>query len=420
MEENLTPFKDKREYCIALNKLLRRTSNPKLGLARARALLERVGFDRTSMRIIQVVGTNGKGSTVASIEALLRANGISCGLFTSPHLCSARERIRINGEMISERDFVRATEHVLSCAQSLEDEASFFECIFAMAMWLFQEYKVDVAILEAGLGGRLDATTAADADVLGITSIDLDHQNILGETHADIAREKISAARHCQPVVSVVQSDEAMAAINDVCATIGCSLSIAEESQHHPGLLGAHQRINAGLAEALVEKLGIKCDDPEAALKKVNWPGRFEIIPHAIPIVIDGAHNPAGMQALVQCLKTYEPFSSQDLMVVYGSLGGANAETKIRVLKDSGLPIRHVFFHQSANARALNCDELARIFNESGFSKDQCSLFISMDQVKGAALKAQAAIVVCGSLYSVGEIRGELLSIEIDRELPIF
>ncbi len=179
------------EYNSALSRLLARTSNPKLGLDRIRALLDLVGFDRSTMRIIQVVGTNGKGSTVAFTEAILRAHGITCGLFTSPHLCSARERVRINGEMISSEEFVRATNHVLAAAEKMSDEASFFECILALAMWTMKRHGVEVAIIEAGLGGRLDATTALDADVLGITSIGLDHQNILGDTLAAIARKKL-------------------------------------------------------------------------------------------------------------------------------------------------------------------------------------------------------------------------------------
>lgn len=182
-----------------MSKLYSRTTNPKLGLSRMVELLDAISFDRTSMKIIQVVGTNGKGSTVAFLESILHSAGISTGLFTSPHLITARERIRINKELISEDDFVYAARHILHCSEKLSDEASFFECILAMALWLFQQKGIKAVILEAGIGGRLDATTAVKPDILGVSMIDFDHQHILGTSVSAIAHEKIYAAHTVKP-----------------------------------------------------------------------------------------------------------------------------------------------------------------------------------------------------------------------------
>jgi dihydrofolate synthase/folylpolyglutamate synthase len=193
MNDNLAKSAVGREYYATLIRLLSLPTNPKLGLTRTTDLLRAIDFKPDSMKIIQVVGTNGKGSTVAFIESILQAHGIKSGLFTSPHLCCARERIRTNKEIISQEDFTRAAQVVFEAIHHLDDEPSFFESLLAMALWLFSYHKVSVAILEAGLGGRLDATTATNPDILGISMIDLDHQQILGNTIAQIAQEKIGA-----------------------------------------------------------------------------------------------------------------------------------------------------------------------------------------------------------------------------------
>ena len=422
MNGNLPPNNGSREYCSALAQLVGRTSNPKLGLSRIRALLDVINFDRSRMRIIQVVGTNGKGSTTAFIESILRAHGIACGLFTSPHLCTARERIRIDGELISEADFVLATKHVLAAAERLEDEASFFECMLAMAMWTMQRRGIKVAIIEAGLGGRLDATTALDADVLGITSIDFDHQNILGADLASIAREKISAGRMNQPVISVVQSEEVDLALVAYAQEIGCVLSHSSPTDLPLGLHGNHQTVNAGLAIALLRALGVDISMHATCegLMLVAWPGRFEIMPGNMPLVLDGAHNPAGINSLVETLKDHRRFRHQPLVLVYGSLDGPNVEGKITALKASGLPIVRIYIHEPKNLRAINSMDLHKVLTHAGFANDLLRLYASMIDVRQDAQSLNAGIVVCGSLYTVGEIRSEVLGIKMDSMAPIY
>lgn len=422
MHDNLPPYNANHEYGSALSRLLRKTSNPKLGLTRIRRLLDEIGYDRSTMRVIQVVGTNGKGSTVAFIESLLRAANISCGLFSSPHLCTARERVRINSVMISEEEFAAAAVDVLHAADRIDDEASFFECITALGLWTFQRHKIDIAIMEAGMGGRLDATTAVDADVLGITSIDFDHQNVLGTTLEAIAGEKIAAARRHQPVFTVQQTPEAHARMVASAQTIGCDLRIVEPASLPLGLYGAHQKINAGLAIALVKALGIDLGDAATrhGLMTVNWPGRFEIIKSAVPLVLDGAHNPAGVEVLMEALKSHELFHNKPLFMVYGSLGGHNVMGKIAALKESGLPFECIYLHEPKNPRAYPREELRDAFIESGFERGQISMFQRMSQTVDDAKTRGASIVVCGSLYSIGELRAELLDIKMDRQGPNF
>jgi dihydrofolate synthase/folylpolyglutamate synthase len=422
MNDNLASTVRAREYCSALEELLRRPSNPKLGLDRIGALLDLIGFDRSSMRIIQVVGTNGKGSTVAFVESMLLAHGISCGLFTSPHLCTARERIRIDGELISEADFVLAASQVIVKTARLDDEASFFECMLAMAMWAMQRRGIKIAIVEAGLGGRLDATTALDADVLGITSIDLDHQNVLGATLGEIAREKIAAARKGQNVITVAQSEEALAALKNCAHHIGCTLSFAESTDLSTGLYGKHQQINAGLAIALVRALvaDVTTETISRGLSSVRWPGRFEIIERSMPVILDGAHNPAGIAILAQAIKSHERLRDRPIMMIYGSLTGPNVDGKIAVLKESHLPIERIYLHEPNNARAVSASMLRTALVAGGFTDEMLAHFISMSEVLEEARLLNAAIVVCGSLYTVGEIRGELENIAMDFMAPSF
>jgi dihydrofolate synthase/folylpolyglutamate synthase len=420
MNGNVTSKNLASEYCSALHRLLRRTSNPKLGLDRISELLRLVGFEREKMHIIQVVGTNGKGSTVAFTESILVQNGISCGLFTSPHLCTARERIRINGKMVSEEQFAKAADYVLMQSQKMVEEASFFECILAMALYLFQMEAIQVAILEAGLGGRLDATTATRADMVGISSIDFDHQNILGPTISDIAWEKVGAAVYCRKVVSVAQGEEARAVIERASVQYGFDLVTAKTCNWPLGLFGEHQKTNAGLAISLIEEMHLPVTPEKIAsgLCLVNWPGRFELI--GGHVVLDGAHNPSGVLVLIDSLKNHPSFADRPLVVVYGSLAGPNATHKIEVLLKNGLDIRHIFLHEPQNERALAASALRVMFSDLGFNALQLSEFKNWHDVERCAKKISASIVVCGSLYTVGEIRAQLLSIAMDPEMPTF
>ncbi len=409
-------------YQEALEKLLARNSNPKLGLSRIKDLLSAIGFVQGQFKTVQIVGTNGKGSTAAFTESIILANGLSCALFTSPHLSSARERIRINGAQISEADFILATDEVLAKAAQLGDEASFFECILAMFMWLAARAHVEIIIVEAGLGGRLDATTAIAAQVLGISMIDFDHQNILGESMEAIAREKILAARPGQKVISVPQHPSADGVIREVKTALGFELTQAKPTSWPIGLQGEHQKYNAGLAIALVEALGVKTspDKIKKGLLQVRWPGRYEIVEKGgTKIIFDGAHNPSGIGALSKALKADPSLKHQSMLLVYGSLSGATTQEKISLLTEKN-NFHHIFIHKSQNPRAESVENLEFLFVDQGVDPEKLSRFISWNIVLERAQAKHSVVLVCGSLYTVGELRGQLLEIASDHLIPNF
>lgn len=416
MTKTLTSKQIHSEYCSALRALLDKPTNPKLSLTRMTKLLALIGR-ASEMKIVQVVGTNGKGSTVAFVDAMLRESGFSCGLFTSPHLCTARERIRINGAVVSEEEFSSAAREVLALTADFTDEPSFFECVLGMAMLLFKKHRVDVAILEAGLGGRLDATTATNPDVLGVTMIDLDHQSILGDTVQAIAHEKIGAAHVGQRVVSVKQHPDAMRVLMERAEELRLRFKVSSSWDKPLGLYGVHQKVNAGLAVALVHALEVNVDEAfiERGLRTVAWPGRFEIFGD---VVLDGAHNPSGIAALVESLAQHPSFAGRGLIMVYGSLSGPNAGPKVAML--ARVPgIKQIFLHHPNNHRALSVAELRSLVTEY-FSRDCLCDYSSWAQVVARAREENAAIVVCGSLYTVGEIRSEILGIPMDEKQPNF
>lgn len=409
------------EYQQILTVLFAQNTNVKLGLSRIEELLKLTGFKKSSMCVIQVVGTNGKGSTVAFMESMLRENGISCGLFTSPHLCTARERIRINGEIISEADFIQAARQIWELGQGMKENPSFFECVLAMALWLFERAQVQVAILEAGIGGRLDATSAVGAEILGVSMIDLDHQKILGESIEAIAREKIHAARAHQTVITTYQQRSVQAIIEEARENIGFRLLKAEPTSLSLGLFGHHQKYNAGLALACLKELNLCLDEHKTheGLKKVCWPGRFELVSQEPSILLDGAHNPSGIKTLTKALHSHKELSKKPVALVFGSLESPNTREKIALLlKD--LKISSVYLHRPNNNRAEGIEELRRLFKEEGYKEENLHTFADWPALIKEAKKKDEVVLVCGSLYTVGEARSAILGIPQDILQPNF
>lgn len=412
------------EYSLLLKDLFKKTTNPKLNLSRMDKLVRAIGFNKGKIKIIQVVGTNGKGSTCAFLEAILNEYGYNTGLFTSPHLITARERMRVNKKIIDEDHFIRIAKSVLDKSFQLGIDDSFFECMLATALLFFMEQKVDFIILEAGLGGRLDATSAINADILGVTHIDLDHQNILGNTLADIAKEKIYAAKAKEKVITVEQAPDAMAQIVKAEKNIGFELhqiSSHNLKEQDMGLYGSHQEENANLAINLALLLGLrhKKDHIIQGLKKVYWPGRFEIINHHCPIVLDGAHNPNGIRTLTKSLNNHRLFKNKNLNLIYGSMMSPHADEKITMLLNNELFFNNIFLHSPDNPRAQSIDELKNIFNNHSHHFNSIYEFTTMDNIL-AMTKPNEVIVVCGSLYTVGDIRASLLDINKDLLSPNF
>ncbi len=282
----------------------RQDAGIKLGLDNIRRLLDALGLPDSRMRIVHVAGTNGKGSTCALAESTLRAAGYTTGLFTSPHLVSFCERVRIDGQPISEDEAARHIGALRDLTDDWDQRPTFFEFATALAILAFDEHGVDAAVVEVGLGGRLDSTNALTPSVCAIAQIALDHRHILGDTLGQIAGEKAGILKPGVPAVSAPQADEAREAIAGRAAEIGAPLDFVDApwTTSELSLAGEHQRWNAALAVAALRAGGFDVDDEaiERGLASARWRGRFEQIQleDGTSLIVDGAHNPAAARAL--------------------------------------------------------------------------------------------------------------------------
>jgi len=346
------------------------------GLERIEALLEALGHPEQSYTLAQIGGTNGKGSVATMLAAALKADGRRVGLYTSPHLVSFRERIRVNGEAIAEDAVVDGVEAVGTLVARLD--ASVFEATTALALDHFARERVEVAVLEVGLGGRYDATTIGRPAVTVLTSIDLDHQEVLGHTVGEIAEDKAHIIR-AGVAVSAQQVPEASAPIVEHAARAkvpllmaGRELAVTLRARSLDGqrldcagpdfrlddvdlkLLGAYQPGNALLAVTAAHVLGCRDRAIRGGIARAHWPGRFEV--RRRPggwLVLDGAHNPAGARALAQSLAAY--FGDTPMTLVLGVLRDKDAPGIVAPLLGRA---RRVVLTASANPRAARPDEL--------------------------------------------------------------
>ena len=270
----------------------------KLGLDGPRRMLrEFLAHPAPGVTVIHVAGTNGKGSTCAMIDSIARAAGRRSGLFTSPHLIDYRERIRVSGEEIPEEPCAAMLTQLRAICETLDPHPTFFEISLVLAMRWFRERECDLIILETGMGGRLDATTAVDADVCVITPIGLDHTQWLGDTLGKIAAEKAGIFLEGVPAFSSPQEPEAHEVLEKEANERRSPLRFIEEPLDGYGiaLAGTHQKWNAALALAALHSLGLRIayESVVEGLGKVSWPGRFErISSQGIEVILDGAHNP--------------------------------------------------------------------------------------------------------------------------------
>lgn len=387
----------------------------KLGLENIRALLDELGDPQTRYLKVQVAGTNGKGSVCAFLDSICREANIRTGLYTSPHLVSITERIRVDGENISEDEFarlatrVRATAETMLADRRLAYRPTFFEQVTAIALVAFAEAKVDLAILETGLGGRLDATTAANAEIAAITRIDLDHQQYLGDTIEEIAAEKAAIiGQHSRSVVIGEQQPVAM----DVIAERVKITSIddrqvrytadAESNFAALGLRGKHQvenaKVAALIADALRQYFAITDDNISTGVANAKHPGRLEYIGN---FLLDGAHNPAGARALAEFI---DEFERRPITLIFGAMNDKNVAEMLAIL----VPLaERIVFTQPANPRALTADELVKLLPRS-IDLDRVT---TSDDVKHAIDIARSSgspnnvVLLTGSLYLVGEAK---------------
>jgi dihydrofolate synthase/folylpolyglutamate synthase len=384
----------------------------KLGLENIRRLITALQIDLGEARVIHVAGTNGKGSVCAMIDSILRAQKYRTGLFTSPHLVTFRERIRVDGEMISEDAVAKGLTAIRDLVRDWDPRPTFFEIATELALKYFSNAKIDIVILETGLGGRLDATNALQSDVSIITAIDLDHQQWLGQSLREIAHEKAGIIKPRIPVVAAAQAPEAEKVIRDRAAQCEASLQFVNDPyQKSPvSLSGEHQKENAALALAALRVARIDIDDSAITrgLASIDWPARFQRWDDRI--VIDGAHNPAAARVLAQTWR--ETFGDQRASLILAILSDKDLPGICKALA----PIADsVFLPKIRSERAVSPDDLAKVLSGNIPSLPYSITESIADALKEARAKPQR-ILLTGSLHFAGEalayLRGEPAAFE--------
>ena len=396
------------------------------GLERMRGLLARLGDPQKNFPSLLIAGTKGKGSTAAICESILRAAGYKTGLFTSPHLHSFRERIRLGGELIAEKTLVDLAKRLKPYFEDIPG-LTFFELITAIALMVFAEAEIDAAVLEVGIGGRLDATNTVDPTVAVITSISYDHTQILGESLTLIAREKAGIIRPGALVISALQFDEAMQMIEQVCKHYqACLVWVGRDwnwtisscdglegqgfttngNTYWLPLLGQHQVVNAVTALAAIDGFGQRSgfEVPPTTLQtgmaKVKWPGRLEILSRQPYLVLDGAMNGDSAQKLVQALTHY--FPAEKKIFIFGASNDHPIRDMLAVL----LPVAdQMYVVASCHPRAETPERLAAIAEEmEGRIIPMPGLSIALERAVAEAGQ-DGLICVTGSLFLVADAR---------------
>lgn len=305
----------------------------KPGLDNTRKLLKVLQLPGTRQRFIHVAGTNGKGSTCAFMESILRAGGERTGLFTSPHLVQFRERIQVCGEMIPEEEVLRSILILKDLVSTWHPHPTFFELTLAIALDWFDRAGAEIVVLETGMGGRLDATNVVTPLVSVITPIALDHQQWLGETIALIAGEKAGIIKPDIPVVCAPQKPEAESVLRETASERNSFIRFVNTpyTASELPLAGRHQQLNAALALAALEAAHL-LPKPDAVLRGLSntyWPARFQILNNG-RLIVDGAHNPHSIAQLVETWK--EKFGNEKCHLIFGALEGKNHEESLRLL----------------------------------------------------------------------------------------
>ncbi len=383
------------------------------GLENTRQLAALAGNPQTQLRFIHVAGTNGKGSTCAMLESIYRAAGLRVGLFTSPHLVSFRERIQVNRQLIPENEVARLVEEIQPLLKQFpaDNHLTLFEVVTVMALKFFAEQKCDLVIWETGLGGRLDATNIVTPLASVITNIAFDHQQWLGDTLEKIAAEKAGIIKPGIPVVTTTDEPSSLAVIEKIAREKNAPLTKLNSKfkiqNSKLSLLGEHQKLNAALALAMVEvlqkQIPVREEKIREGLQNVNWPGRLQLIEKSDgqKILLDGAHNVAGVEALRAALPAGVP-----LTFIVGFLG----DKDWRPMCEIHAPLAaKIFCVPVASARTADARELAKTFRAANpaaevFVCDSLNEALEKSGSRGRSPHhAQNLIVITGSLYLVGE-----------------
>jgi len=405
-----------------------------LHLDRMRVALAKLDDPHLAIPFIHIAGTNGKGSTSAMVESIMRSAGLRTGLYTSPHLCRLAERVRIDGEPVDDDMFADALEKATSAAP---EDGTFFEILTLAAFVAFRQANIDVGVLEVGLGGRLDATNVVPMPLAtAVTSIAFDHTAILGSSLAEIAREKAGIFKNGVPVVLGPLDSEALAAALDVATNVGASPVLCVGSAAGPGrivvtavgdaveivtpsgirvrsvlsLEGAHQAANAavavGLSEVAAKTFPQILKAMECGLSSARWPGRLERMDRNGKVVLlDCAHNPEGALALATHVHA-RGFSPDRVVLVFGALLDMSWATMLDAL--GPLAARRVYAAPKGRAPA-SLVEMAERYPGEIVSEPRAAIVRALDVARPGDV-----VLVAGSIFLVGEVRAELLGLECD------
>ena len=407
-------------------------SASRFDLARVRLLMDRLAEPQAGMVLAHVAGTKGKGSTAAMLAAILSQAGVRAGLYTSPHLHSVRERIRIDGVPIGREQFAEAVERVEEASSGIAGLTS-FEVLTATAFVAFTGAGVQTAVIEVGMGGRLDATNVIQPRVAVITSLSYDHTAYLGDTIEAIAGEKAGIIKHGIPTISAAQPPAAARVLRDAAADAGSSIQFVgadwhyrcgefserRQSLHVSGpprpepladgdywleLLGEHQLENATLAlaasECLAEDVHLEPQDLQRGLLAVEWPGRFEVVHHKPSVVLDGAHNVDSMAKLIAAVRRH--LGPGRLRIVFGASRDKDIAGMFALLAGSGST---VYACQSEHGRSASVAEVAAAARAHGLGcLEQPSVSDALWQAYGDA-SVDDHVLVTGSLFVVAAAR---------------
>ena len=398
----------------------------KFGLERIRTVLDALGRPQDRLRFVHVAGTNGKGSVCAMLESALRADGRHTGLYTSPHLAEPTERIRIDGVPLSAERFadafnrIHATVEKLVADGAIDMHTTYFETVTAMALLVFAEERVDMVVLEVGLGGRLDATNVVVPDLAVITPVDFDHEAYLGKSLESIAGEKAGILKRGVPAVFARQRPESARVLEDRAAALGATVVRTEDTpvrgleldargsrfligklRIHCPLAGEHQVENAVTAAVALTRLGVADSAIETGIARTRWPGRLEHVSESPEIILDGAHNPAGARALAAHIRRF--YATRRIRLIYGAMRDKAIEEISGIL----FPLaQQVIVTAPRQARALSPGAMHGI-------SDHPDLVIARGIEDALALVGDASredvVIVTGSLFLVAEARALLV-----------
>lgn len=415
-------YPDSVRYLYSLGNELK--VGAKFGLERMRTLLAKLGNPEHGQRFVHVAGTNGKGSTCAMIANALKHAGLRTGLYTSPHLIEPTERIQINGEPVSASEFANAFEIVHGAAEALLAEAlidahpSYFETVTAMALLLFRD-RCDIAVMEVGLGGRLDATNVILPELCVITPVSFDHEFFLGNTLESIAAEKAGILKSGIPVVLAQQLPPADTVISnrahelrckvmrtaslqasDITLTAHASIFSIDGVRYECALAGEHQIENATAAVLACRHLHIETTTILAGLSTVTWPGRLEFVSLNPDFVLDGAHNPAGAAALAAYIRHF--CTDRPVWIVYGAMRDKAIEEVTAQL----FPLAQRLILTAPNyPRALRPEAILEI---AGHPNPVLTESVPQAIEVARSAPANAIVFFTGSLFLVGEARALL------------